>query len=425
MAKESSHPPDSRAGPRHGEAGARPPAGPRPGGAAASPWHLLATRPPESRAEVEEGLGPGQPLEAGLLGRMENVLGTPLGDVRVHTGAEGDRLTSAARADAFALGSHVAFAGAAFRPGTLVGDALIAHELAHVAQQRGAGGPAAAPSEALAEADANRSLWGLLGGGPRAAPRVRSGLSLRRCTSAPLTLAQAQAKFRSNNTGTFGGLTDAEATKVETAVGLVAKDNPDLAIGFYGYFSSREIEKTDAATTAKWKASGHYATTSPNSDCLLRADLLEPATTNERLAGLLLHELTHTRHLMNPMGTRDYQEGDAYGTEFFFARRHKDTARITEIVAIYAAPGKVAAGSDQQKLFVELFHSAYGGLAALYEVIDTGASQHKGSPFDGMTKDKARALSTELIGEEEGKRSADLTAALAWIKANPAAYPPL
>lgn len=419
--------PRGRAGPRRAES--RPPLGKaagvpeKAGGSTAAPsaWHLLATRPPATRAEVDAGLGPGQPMEAGLLGRMENVLGTPLGNVRVHTGAEGDRLTSAAAADAFALGSHVAFAGAAFRPGTLIGDALIAHELAHVAQQRGGGGSS---GESDAEADANRSVGGLLGAGSRSAPRVRSGLALRRCTKSPLTLAQAQANFNSNNTGMLGGLTKTEASKVEAAVGLAAKDNPDLAIGFYSYYSSHEINKTDAATTAKWKTSGQYALTSPNSDTEIRADLVEPATANERLAGILLHEFTHTRHLSSPMGSRDFQEGDAYGTELFFARRHKDAARVTEIEGIYASPGKVVMGTAQQKVFLELFLATYGGLAALYEVIDSGASKHKGSPFDGMTKDKARELSAELIGAEAAKRSADLTSALAWIKANPTAYPP-
>lgn len=45
---------------------------------------------------------------------------------------------------AFTVGSDIAFARGAHRPGTLTGDALIAHELAHVVQQASAGGPSAA-----------------------------------------------------------------------------------------------------------------------------------------------------------------------------------------------------------------------------------------------------------------------------------------
>src|SRR5262249_50428162 len=46
------------------------------------------------------------------------------------------RRVRALGADALAMGEHVAFAPAAYRPGRLDGDRLLAHELVHVIQQR-------------------------------------------------------------------------------------------------------------------------------------------------------------------------------------------------------------------------------------------------------------------------------------------------
>ena len=396
---------------------------------AGSWWNRLATRGPTSTGEIDQQLGPGQALDSGLRSRLEPELGGDLGEVRMHTGAEGDRLASAAGAEAFALGSHVAFAGDAYRPGTALGDALIAHELAHVAQQRGATGPATAAgvAEADAEAEANRSAFSRLGGGGAAEPpKLRFGLSLRRCNKTPQTEAQrleaARKKFHSNNVGITADLTDAEANKVEAAVTLAAKGNAEIAIGFYDYYSSHEINKASDSTLKKW-AADQYAATDPGGDTVLRPSLLEASASTQRLATILTHEFVHTHHATNFMGSRDYQEGEAYAVEFFFAKRIGDSARVTEIEGIRSSPGKVAQAA-QIPAFTELFNTTYGSLAGLYEVIDSGASKQSGSPFDGMSKEKASELAAELIGTAEASRSAELKKVVAWIKANPKAYPP-
>ena len=67
----------------------------------------------------------------------ENRLGDDLGSVRVHTGAEAERRTSAVRAPAFTVGDHIWIGGGA---GSGVRSmSLLAHELTHVVQQRVAG----------------------------------------------------------------------------------------------------------------------------------------------------------------------------------------------------------------------------------------------------------------------------------------------
>ena len=63
--------------------------------------------------------------------------------VRLHDDPAAARLTRSLGARALAVGEHVAFGPNEYEPGTPVGDALIAHELAHVVQQGAAGGPAA------------------------------------------------------------------------------------------------------------------------------------------------------------------------------------------------------------------------------------------------------------------------------------------
>jgi hypothetical protein len=82
---------------------------------------------------------PGRPLDPGTSARMAGATGEDLSAVRVHDGGHAGRATAEVGAAAWTVGNHVAFAPGAYRPGTPGGDRLIAHELAHVAQQRRTG----------------------------------------------------------------------------------------------------------------------------------------------------------------------------------------------------------------------------------------------------------------------------------------------
>ena len=81
--------------------------------------------------------GSGSGLDAGVRGRFEGSLGD-LSDVTVHTDDTADALNRSVSAKAFATGTDVYFAKGEYSPGSTDGDRLIAHELAHVVQQRGA-----------------------------------------------------------------------------------------------------------------------------------------------------------------------------------------------------------------------------------------------------------------------------------------------
>jgi hypothetical protein len=93
--------------------------------------------PPPPSARI--ALGGGQPLTPSTRAALEPSLG-PLGDVRVHRGAAAARGAQALDALAFTAGRDIAFAEGRYAPETASGRWLLAHEAAHVAQQRG--GPA-------------------------------------------------------------------------------------------------------------------------------------------------------------------------------------------------------------------------------------------------------------------------------------------
>ncbi|TCO80661.1 uncharacterized protein DUF4157 [Plasticicumulans lactativorans] len=90
---------------------------------------------PAAPATATAGNG-GQPLPTTLRGFFEPRFGADLSTVRVHTDAAAAAHSRALQARAFTLGEHVAFAPGAYAPHTSGGRELLAHELAHVLQQR-------------------------------------------------------------------------------------------------------------------------------------------------------------------------------------------------------------------------------------------------------------------------------------------------
>jgi hypothetical protein len=85
--------------------------------------------------------GPGRPLEPQFRRRFETDLGLDLGPVRVHTHPAASASARALGAKAYTIGSDIAFAPGAYQPASGSGRELLAHELAHVAQQTASGAP--------------------------------------------------------------------------------------------------------------------------------------------------------------------------------------------------------------------------------------------------------------------------------------------
>ena len=92
---------------------------------------------PSVQSTIDSTRGAGSALDSGVANKLSPQLGD-LSDVRVHTGDYANDLNHAVSAKAFATGTDVYFGKDQYKPGSSDGDKLIAHELAHVVQQRGA-----------------------------------------------------------------------------------------------------------------------------------------------------------------------------------------------------------------------------------------------------------------------------------------------
>ncbi|MEZ5351531.1 MAG: DUF4157 domain-containing protein [Bryobacteraceae bacterium] len=185
---------------------------------------LLKGRPggPISSAQdphmVKALLGSGEPLGGTHRSRMEAVFATGFSHVRLHRDATGSGLSERFQARAFTVGEHIAFAAGEYRPGTVAGDALLAHELAHTMQQANGRVANDVSVEAL-ESDADRSaveatssLWAGQSPEEAPAPRLLSGLRLSRCGGDKTSKTPAAPK--------------AETMKPDAAQQEASDDNP-------------------------------------------------------------------------------------------------------------------------------------------------------------------------------------------------------
>lgn len=77
----------------------------------------------------------GQPLPDALRNEFEPFFGHDLARVRIHTDRPAQSAAENLAADAFAVGSNIAFAANRYLPNTVGGRRLLIHELAHVLQQ--------------------------------------------------------------------------------------------------------------------------------------------------------------------------------------------------------------------------------------------------------------------------------------------------
>ncbi len=147
---------------------------------------------------IQAQLGSGSSLDSGVRSRMESTFGVDFSGVRIHTDARAQALSDSLNARAFTIGGDIAFGSGEYQPDTLIGDALIAHELAHVMQQGGGSTHDATLQKGETEynsleedADVSAvgamvSVWGwvkrtLSDLGKNSMPHLKSGLRLQRC----------------------------------------------------------------------------------------------------------------------------------------------------------------------------------------------------------------------------------------------------
>ncbi|MEZ4361326.1 MAG: DUF4157 domain-containing protein [Kofleriaceae bacterium] len=111
---------------------------------------------------AEELESSGQPLDAAVREKMEQQFGTSFASVRIHTDAKAAAVVASRGARAFTYKNHIAFAEGAYDPGSPAGEALLVHELTHVAQAGGATSdkakvPKASAADGAHEAQADRN----------------------------------------------------------------------------------------------------------------------------------------------------------------------------------------------------------------------------------------------------------------------------
>jgi hypothetical protein len=104
---------------------------PKPAG---PPSAVSTVAPPQVHDVVSQ---PGRQLDAATRGFFEPRFGLDLSAVRVHSEGHAGEAARAVGARAFAVGENIVFAPNQFAPSSVSGRHLLAHELAHVVQQRG------------------------------------------------------------------------------------------------------------------------------------------------------------------------------------------------------------------------------------------------------------------------------------------------
>jgi outer membrane protein OmpA-like peptidoglycan-associated protein len=161
--------------------------------AKAAPGQALSD--PGSPVALAQSLGPGMPLDGATASRFSSAMGNDVSGVRVHDDARASGAARRMNALAFTVGRHIAFSRGAYQPNTIAGDALLAHELAHVEQQRGAldaRSVGASSSTAHLERDADWAAAATVArlhgidpspwqGELETRPSLRSNLALQRC----------------------------------------------------------------------------------------------------------------------------------------------------------------------------------------------------------------------------------------------------
>ncbi len=189
-------------------------------------------------------LGPGEPIDSSTRTRFERALAIDLSETRVHRDGRSATAAASEGARAFAIGDHVAFGANQYAPGTVAGDALLAHELAHTRQQDGARGASAGSAhEANADGAAigwMKRLWGGITSFARP-PLATTGLQLQRC--------------QTNNSTPHAVDTIHAVTEAESGISIkgtgIQRDG-DKWVALTGRTVHLDLETTDG-TVVYWK----------------------------------------------------------------------------------------------------------------------------------------------------------------------------
>ena len=163
----------------------------RPVAARSQTMRRLSSAPDRDRrgqhggaAQAAEALrGPGQPLDVRARVDVEHQFGYDFSSVRVHTDETAARASRGIGAVAYTAGTDIAFDTGRYAPHSPAGRALLAHELAHVAQQSLASHesePEIAPAGGATEHEADRVAAVVASGGQLAGAVSAAGGEIQR-----------------------------------------------------------------------------------------------------------------------------------------------------------------------------------------------------------------------------------------------------
>lgn len=235
---------------------------------------------------IRDRLGVGQPLPGETQARMQAAYHADLSDVRVHTGSEAARVAAEQRTQALAEGNDIAFGSGAFRPGTPVGDALIAHELAHVVQQQDSerAGQQSGGTASL-EREANQSAFAALAGiwtraSSAFASTARDARPRLRSATQPLRASQCFGSEQKFDAPSYLGKYSIEA--LEDINRIV--ENTDL-LG--KVIVGGTVATIVTSSPEENLASGGYDV-SPQAEALRAIPVIQRAKVNERIDYLIL-----------------------------------------------------------------------------------------------------------------------------------------
>lgn len=177
----------------------------------------------------------GIPLPDNMRDELEQRFGTDLSDVRVHNDGAAHESAAAMHANAYTFGSDIVFGTNRFAPQSPSGKRLLAHEIAHVIQQRRGGAAPALSSNAAHEHGAAAAANAFTGPGP-VAVQGSTGVGVARDKSDEKTPADP--------------LEELDAL-VDTAASAVAGDNVFLrrlvAAALHGYIKETRAQLVDPA----------------------------------------------------------------------------------------------------------------------------------------------------------------------------------
>jgi hypothetical protein len=340
--------------------------------------------------------GFGRPLDKALQQDMGQRFGHDFSRVRVHTGAAAEQSARDVNSNAYAVGNNVVFGTGQFAPQTHYGKRLLAHELTHVIQQ----------------ADSPQIMWGPSSVNMISTRRSEEQILTRSTLHTDKDLYNMMQKFRSKN----DQLTEAQQNKIFWAI-KKATDSDEVAYKFFDYYSGylgagNQIKLMTSAEEANAKKNDTLAETPSGGDTKLRSDVF--TLPDETLGPLLLHEFAHTGHHTNWGGAYDFEEGQAYGIEYYYAERTGDTTRMSKIIIIISAAA-TRWGATQGPVVQQNFKVTYALMHELDNLTKSGSSTL--SPLKGKVGDDGRFMASEFVSNFSGL-SNDLSLLWDHIKKN-------